>query len=179
MSYYALPLREKLEGRPTFHDLNDLFGEGTISQSQVERWSKKFKSDGTNLEDEEGRGRPSDFDDAVFLETVEEDESLTTRMLAEQFDVDHSNIIRCLKKLDKVWKLAGWVPHELSEHNKAKRVCIFTELLQRNEQNPFLQFLVIGDESKIRIIRFMRGTIALDLNHFFMHNSFVFYKISI
>ena len=85
----------------------------------------------TNLEDEEGRGRPSDFDDDVLLETVEEDESLTTRMLAEQFDVNHSTIVRCLKKLGKVWKLAGWVPHELSEHNKAERVRIFTELLQR------------------------------------------------
>jgi hypothetical protein len=31
-------------------------------------------------------------------------------MLAEQFDVDHSTIVRRLKKLGKVWKLAGWVP---------------------------------------------------------------------
>jgi predicted transcriptional regulator len=56
----------------------------------------------TNLEDEEGRGRSSDFDDVTLLETVEEDESLTTRMLAEQFDVDHSTIVRRLKKLGKV-----------------------------------------------------------------------------
>jgi predicted transcriptional regulator len=36
---------------------------------------------------------------------VEEDESLTTRILAEQFDVDHSTIVKRLKKLGKVWKL--------------------------------------------------------------------------
>jgi DNA-binding MurR/RpiR family transcriptional regulator len=35
---------------------------------------------------------------------MEEDESLTTQMLAEQFDVDQSTIVRQLKKLGKVWK---------------------------------------------------------------------------
>ena len=74
----------------------------SIRQSQVEKWFKKFKLGDTNLEDEEGRGRSSDFDDAALLETVEEDENLTTRMLAEQFDVDHSTIVKRLKKLSKV-----------------------------------------------------------------------------
>ncbi|CAF1652759.1 unnamed protein product, partial [Adineta ricciae] len=46
-----------------------------------------------------------------------------------------------------VWKLAGWVPHELSDHNKTERVRIFNQLLQRNDENPFLQFFVTGDES--------------------------------
>uniref|UniRef100_A0A914E557 Uncharacterized protein n=1 Tax=Acrobeloides nanus TaxID=290746 RepID=A0A914E557_9BILA len=43
---------------------------------------------------EKGRGRPSDFDDDALLETMEEDESLTTRMLAEQVDADHYIILR-------------------------------------------------------------------------------------
>ena len=62
-----------------FRDLNEIFGEGTISKSQVERW---FKSGDTNLADEIGRRRPSNFDDQALL-AVEEDESLTTRMLTE------------------------------------------------------------------------------------------------
>jgi len=94
------------------------------------------------LEGKPGRGRPSDFDDQALLAAVEEDESLTTRMLAEDFNVDHSTIVRRLEKLGKVWKLAGWVPHELSDNNKADRVRIFAELLQRNEQTPFLKNLV-------------------------------------
>ena len=53
-------------------------------------------------------------------------------MLAEDLNVDHSNIVRRFKKLGKVWKLAGWVPHDLSDYNKAERVRIFTDLLQRN-----------------------------------------------
>ena len=72
---------------------------------------------------------------------------MTTRMLVEDFNVDQLTIIRRLKKLGKVWKLAGWVPHELSDNNKANCVRTFTELLQQNEQTPFLQNLVTEDQS--------------------------------
>jgi len=130
-----------------FSTTSSKVGEGTISKSQAERWFKKFKSGDTNLADEEGRGRPSNFDDQALLAALEEDESLTTRMLAENFNVDHSTIVRHLKKLGKVWKLAGWVPHELSDKNREERVRIFTELLKRNEQTSFLKNLVTGDES--------------------------------
>jgi transposase len=89
----------------SFRDLNELFGLGTISESQCREWFARFKSGDTSLEDKSGRGRPSDFDDQGLLAAVEEDESLTTRMLAEDFNVDHSTIVRRLKKLGKVWKL--------------------------------------------------------------------------
>src|SRR3569833_2714372 len=98
-------------------DINELFGEGTLGERMVQKWFKRFKDGVLSLKDEEGRGRRSDFDDQAFLDAVEEDESLTTRILAEMFDVDQSTIVRRLKKLGKVWKLAGWVAHELSEDN--------------------------------------------------------------
>ena len=91
----------------SYRDLNELFGEGTISKRQVERWCKNFKSGDTNLADEEGRGRLSNFNDQTLLAAVEENESLTTRMLTEDFNMDHSTIVRRLKELGKVWKLAG------------------------------------------------------------------------
>ena len=91
----------------SFRDLNELFGEGTISESRCREWFARFKSGDTSLEDKPGRGRPLDFDDQVLLATVKEDERLTTRMLADNFNVDHSTIVRRLKKLEKVWKLAG------------------------------------------------------------------------
>ena len=93
-----------------------------------------------------GRGRPSYFNEQALLAAVEEDESMTTRMLVEDFNVDQSTIVR-LKKLGKVWKLAEWVFYELSDNNKANRVRIFTELLKQNEKTPFLKNLVTEDES--------------------------------
>ncbi|GFY55051.1 hypothetical protein TNIN_282451 [Trichonephila inaurata madagascariensis] len=68
-------------------------------------------------------------------------------MLAKNFNVRQSTVVHPLKKLGKVWKIAGWVLHELFDNNRADRVRIFTELLQRNERKPFLKNLVTGDES--------------------------------
>ena len=38
----------------SFRDLNELFAEGTISKSQVEKWFKKFKLGDKKIVDEEG-----------------------------------------------------------------------------------------------------------------------------
>uniref|UniRef100_A0A914CTZ6 Uncharacterized protein n=1 Tax=Acrobeloides nanus TaxID=290746 RepID=A0A914CTZ6_9BILA len=49
----------------------------------------RFKEGDRSLEDKKGRGRPSDFDDQALLDAMEEDQSLTTRMLAEEFNISH------------------------------------------------------------------------------------------
>uniref|UniRef100_A0A1A9ZD97 HTH_48 domain-containing protein n=1 Tax=Glossina pallidipes TaxID=7398 RepID=A0A1A9ZD97_GLOPL len=79
--------------------LRELFGEGTISQSPCREWFGHFKTGDTSLEDKPRKGRPSDFDDQAPLVAVEGEESLTTRMPADNFNVDHSTIVRRLKKL--------------------------------------------------------------------------------
>jgi len=81
------------------------------------------------------------------LAAVEQDDKSTARMLTEKFNVDHSTIVRRLQKLGKVWKLHGWVPHELSDKNKLHRVRIFTNLLERNKHTPFLEDIITEDES--------------------------------
>ncbi|CAJ0924183.1 unnamed protein product, partial [Mesorhabditis belari] len=62
----------------SFRDLKELFGQGTIGRATVYEWFDRFKSGNTSVDDEPGRGRPSEFDDKALLEAVEEDESLTT-----------------------------------------------------------------------------------------------------
>ncbi|KAF8774212.1 hypothetical protein HNY73_016788 [Argiope bruennichi] len=42
------------------------------------------------------RGRLSDFDDQALFATVKGDESLTTRMLADNFNVNHRSIIEAV-----------------------------------------------------------------------------------
>ncbi|PRD28835.1 UNVERIFIED_CONTAM: Histone-lysine N-methyltransferase SETMAR [Trichonephila clavipes] len=62
----------------SFRDLNEIFGKGTISESQSREWFARFKSGVTSLEDKPRKGRPSNFDDQALLAAVKEDESLTT-----------------------------------------------------------------------------------------------------
>ncbi|XP_055941688.1 histone-lysine N-methyltransferase SETMAR-like [Argiope bruennichi] len=106
----------------SFRDLNELFHEGKISKNRCREWFVRFKFGDTSLDDRPGRGQPSKFDDQGLLTAVEGDESLANRMLADNFNVDHSAIVRRLKSLKKVWKLAGWFLHELGVNNKAERV---------------------------------------------------------
>jgi len=70
----------------SFRDINKIFGEGTISGSQCREWFSRFESVYTNLEDNSGRGRLSDFNDKALLAAVEQDDRSTTRMLAEKFN---------------------------------------------------------------------------------------------
>ena len=86
----------------SFRDLTNTYGEGTIGKSTVRTWFARFKSGDKDVEDKEGRGRPSELDDDALLEAVEQDESYTTRMLGEEFGVDHSTIVRHLLQLGKV-----------------------------------------------------------------------------
>ncbi|KAF8774378.1 Histone-lysine N-methyltransferase SETMAR like protein [Argiope bruennichi] len=116
----------------SFPDLNKLYDEGTSSESRCREWFARFKSGDTSLEDIPGRDRTIDSDYQALLATVEGDESLATRMLSDNFNVDHSTIVRRLKKFGKVWKLAGWVPHKLSDNNKTERVRSFTDFPPRN-----------------------------------------------
>ena len=88
----------------SFRNLNELFGEGTISKSQVERWFNKFKSGDTNLVNEEGKGRQP----GTFCSRGR-GRKLDNQNVDRRLQCDHSTIVCRLKKLGKVWKLAGWV----------------------------------------------------------------------
>lgn len=46
----------------------------------------------------------------------------------------------------KTWKKAKWIPHELTAAQKRRRVNAATALLERNNEAPFLQNIVTGDE---------------------------------
>ncbi|GFY48409.1 HTH_48 domain-containing protein [Trichonephila inaurata madagascariensis] len=119
----------------------NFFDEGTINKCRCMEWFANFKSGDTlawKISIEE--------DDQLLLVVVEGDERLTTSMLAANFNVDHSTIVRHLKNLRKVWKLAGCFPHELRV-TTVERVQIFTDLLQINERSPFRRILSFGDES--------------------------------
>ncbi|GFY43718.1 histone-lysine N-methyltransferase SETMAR [Trichonephila inaurata madagascariensis] len=103
------PFEKGGKAAQSFRDLNELFGKGTNSESQFRERFARFKSGDTSLEDKPERGRPSKFNDQALLAAVAKDESLTTQMLAEDFNVNQSMVVRRLKKLGKVWKIAGWV----------------------------------------------------------------------
>jgi histone-lysine N-methyltransferase SETMAR len=98
------------------------------------------------LEDLPRPGRPTTVDDDKLLELVEDDPTLTTRMLGHELNISHSTVQRHLARLGFSSKLGEWVPHELTTKNKQDRVKIFSELIKRNKESPFLDRVITGDE---------------------------------
>ncbi|GFX90768.1 hypothetical protein TNCV_3165991 [Trichonephila clavipes] len=50
--------------------------------------------------------------------------------------IDHSTIVRRLKKLGKLQRFTGYIFHKLSNKNEGRRDRNVTYLLQRNERRP-------------------------------------------
>ena len=69
--------------------------------------------------------------------------------LADKQNMSQYTICRHLEKMGKVSKLGVWVPHALSEKNKADRLSIATSLLSRQRNDPFLDEFIAGDEKWI------------------------------
>ncbi|KAF0986074.1 hypothetical protein HZS_745, partial [Henneguya salminicola] len=128
------PFAKRWKAAQSFCYLNELFGEVTSSKSQSKEWFVRVKANDSNLKNKPVRGRPSDFHNLELFVTVEEEKSLTTRMLAEYFNVYHSTIVRRSKKFGKILNGVRGVTRELPDNNKAERIRILTDLLQQNEQ---------------------------------------------
>lgn len=71
----------------------------------MRRWFKKFREGEVNLEDKEGRGRPSLVDDDMLKAMVEANPRKTVRELAQELQVDPATISRHLNTIGKTKKL--------------------------------------------------------------------------
>lgn len=114
----------------------------------IQRWFERFRSEDISLDDKPRSGAPIEFnEDDALLEAIREDSKMTTRELAEKFNVGHATIARHLRRLGLDWKHGKWSPKELTEKQKADRVRVFTSHLERYEKKPFLHNIVTGDET--------------------------------
>jgi hypothetical protein len=117
-----------------------------VGRRTAYEWFAKFKAGQDELEDQPRSGRPQEVDRQAVLEAIEESPSLTTRMLAEDFDCCFKTIASILHELGKIWMKTRWVPHELTLAQEAKRLSVAQTLLDRHRHVPFLDQLITGDE---------------------------------
>lgn len=127
--------------------INEAWGDGTVGVSTVRERFREFKAGNEDLGDQPREGRPQEVDRQAVLEAIEENPSLTTRMLAGDFDCSHMTICRILHELEKTCRKTKWVPHELNEAQKAKRVGVSGRLFNRYSHEPlFLHDIITMDE---------------------------------
>ena len=112
----------------TAEKICSVYNEGTITDQEVRNWFVKFRFGYTSLKDEPSPGHSSDFDAEALKSLVECNACQSTWELADKLSMSQSTICRHLEKMGKVSKLDVWVPHALSEKNKADCLSIATTL---------------------------------------------------
>jgi len=113
--------KQGIKATETAEKICSVYGEGTITDREVRNWFVKYRSEDTSLKNEPRTGRLSDFDVEALKSLAECNARQSTRELADKLNTSQSTICRHLKKFGKVSKLGVWVPHALSETNKADR----------------------------------------------------------
>ena len=77
-------------------NINRAKGPGTVKKTTAYEWFSKFKNNQMDIADKKRSGRPREVDRAAVVNAAEAHPSMTTRMLAEDFDSHHSEIARIL-----------------------------------------------------------------------------------
>lgn len=133
----------------TARNINDVFGIGITTKHTTSRWFKKFASGDFDLSNEP-RGRPeAKVDNDQLKATIESDPSQSAHDLSVMFGVCKQTILTHLAQIGKVKKLDKWVPHELSDAQKERRLEACLSFLSRNKNDPFLNRIVTCDEKWI------------------------------
>jgi transposase len=100
----------------TFNMLNETPYKGTVSQTTVYEWHKRFKDGRTSLECDTGRGRKRKLRTNLtssIVDVLEKDRRVTVRGLAEMFGVGYGTVHRILTeelKMSKVCLLLLLLP---------------------------------------------------------------------
>uniref|UniRef100_A0A6M2DL09 Putative transposase n=1 Tax=Xenopsylla cheopis TaxID=163159 RepID=A0A6M2DL09_XENCH len=126
--------------------LVEAYGELALGRTQCNEWFNKFKSGNFNVRNEE-RGRPpKKFADAELQALLDEDDSQTQEMMAEQLNVTQKTISLRLKSMGLTLKVGRWVPHTLTERQQENRKITCEMLLKRFKKKSFLHRIITGSK---------------------------------
>jgi len=140
---------ETLRGKtPTeiHSSLMEVCGVETVDRSTISRWAQRFLERRLSIENDPKSGRPrtSTDDQSVerVLQILEEDCRMTCEETAHSAGISQASDYRILtERLHKCRIATRWVPHDLSEEQKCRRLETAQQLLHRfrEEGNEFLQ----------------------------------------
>lgn len=150
-------IRHKLNKMPhEIHmELISSLGVGAPSKRTVARWVERFKNGNESVEDFHRIGRPITETNSSNIERVrlliEENSRISIHYIEAETGLSYGTIERIIHDHLYLRKLSSrWIPHELSEAQKKKRVEICKKNLDYIESQRWrLCDIVTGDESWI------------------------------
>ncbi|GFV89020.1 histone-lysine N-methyltransferase SETMAR [Trichonephila clavipes] len=86
---------------------------------------------------------------SIKSQIIEVDRPVSSPSITQELKIDHKTVLSHLRKVGLKKKLHVWVPHQLTPKNMMDRISICEALIKRNEIDPFLKWMVTGDEKWI------------------------------
>jgi histone-lysine N-methyltransferase SETMAR len=145
-----------VQARVIHDELYSVYGDQAPGLSTVERWSKLFREGREELEDEGRSGRPISETTPQNIEQIrlliDDDPYLTIEEIQEETGFSYGTIQRILTTHLNLRKItARYVPKELTDLQRAERVRICKENLEKIQQGTWrLCDIITGDESWFR-----------------------------
>lgn len=139
--------------RETKAMLNMAYGDTAMKRTACSKWHERFQDGRESIEDDGRLGRPSTSTDDPHVHEVNalvrENRRLTVRELAEECGISIGSCHNILTEKLKMHRVAAkFVPRLLTDDQKAHRVQVCQELLDRsNNDAHFLTNIITGDES--------------------------------
>ncbi|GFT38046.1 histone-lysine N-methyltransferase SETMAR [Trichonephila clavipes] len=84
-----------------------------------------------------------------ITEITEVDRHVSSRSINQKQQIDHTTVLNHLRKVGFKMKFNVWVPHHLTPINMMNRISICEALAKRNEIDPFLKWMVTGDDKRV------------------------------
>ena len=89
-------------------------GNKAVGESTARKWFARFREGDTDVKDKSRPVPSKKIDCDGILAAIEENPTLTTRMLADDFQCSHTKIEKILHEKGKKWRHGKWTPHELT-----------------------------------------------------------------
>ena len=135
LNYIKCRIRLTIDIKQIFNELCGIYGPQTISVDTVFRWDKAFKVGKFSVEDDTRPERPktsvTKANIAAVKIVVEQDARLSVKDIASCTGISEGSVQTILKKrLDLRKVCATWIPHLLTEEQKAQHLKCARELLK-------------------------------------------------
>lgn len=133
--------------------LKIVYGENCLGYASVKRWVVHFKNGNTDITDKPRSGRPLSAATAENKASVDglirNDRRISCRIIANSVGISVGTAQAIVAELGYSKVCARWVPRQLTEELKLKRLNVCTELLKRyaSEGDAFMNNIITGDES--------------------------------
>ena len=121
---------KKLKNKEIQEEINEVYGENTIGLSTVIKWTRKFKDGKENFEDEKKRGRKKIRNKTKIKKLIEGKRDISLREIGSLTNMHKNTVKRIVRDdLGLIRTNSRWIPYDLSDKQKMKRMEISIELL--------------------------------------------------